>query len=75
VAVRGLTLKPENRASVREVLTGLLEEEDFRLRQAVIESLGVMDDVATRRVLSQYYPRARNPKERRAIEASTQTVP
>ncbi len=75
VAVRGLTLEPENRASVREVLTGLLEEEDFRLRQAVIESLGVMDDVATRRVLSQYYPRARNPKERRAIEASTQTVP
>ena len=53
----------------------LPDEENFRLRQAVIESLGVMDDIATRRTLSEYYPRARNPKERRAIEASMQSVP
>ena len=75
VAVRGLVIEPTNRSSVREVLSELLDEENFRLRQAVIESLGVMDDLATRRTLSEYYPRARNPRERRAIEASMQSVP
>ena len=73
VCVRGLAHQPVNRGAVREVLFSLFDEENFRLRQAVIESVGALGGLASRRVLTDYYPRSRTAEERRAIEASVQT--
>jgi hypothetical protein len=52
-----------------------LAEENFRLRGAVIDGLGEQDVIASRRALTEYYPRARTAKERRMIEAALRPSP
>jgi hypothetical protein len=57
------------------LLRELLAEENFRLRGAVIDGLGEQDVIASRRALTEYYPRARTAKERRMIEAALRPSP
>jgi len=75
VAVRELARDPLDRESVVALLRELLAEENFRLRGAVIDGLGEQDVIASRRALTEYYPRARTAKERRMIEAALRPSP
>jgi hypothetical protein len=68
-AVRQLARQPRNRVGNARALAEMLDEEDFRLRRAVVEAIAQMSDPASRSALRAYYPRARTADERRAIEA------
>jgi len=55
-------------------LVGLLETPSFHLRRAALRALARLANPATRHALSEYYPRARTPEERRIVEAALERV-
>jgi HEAT repeat protein len=67
-AVRGLGVRGRGNADVRRELAKLLETREYRLRSAVIDSLGALRDPAVLPALTAYYPRCADSRQRRAIE-------
>ncbi|MFT5287308.1 MAG: aminopeptidase N [Planctomycetota bacterium] len=73
VAIAELVKLARGRSSISKFLIDMLDEDDFRLRGAVVEGLGEFRDPATRRKLYSYYQEAIFPSEKRAIEAALGT--
>jgi aminopeptidase N len=71
-AVRTLAGRSENRVQTVRVLSQVLEDEDFRLRLAAIDTLSKLGDTEARGVLRSHLARALTASERRAIEANFQ---
>lgn len=72
VAVKALAKQSRGRARAAEAIAGTLGSSSFRLRNAAIDALRSMNEVAAKRALQTYYPRAVTGGERRAIEAALQ---
>ncbi|MDP6763344.1 MAG: M1 family aminopeptidase [Planctomycetota bacterium] len=60
---------------VRACLVGLLDTRLYRLRQAAVAALGVLDDERARRPLEALYRRSVFPRERRSLERILDLVP
>ncbi len=69
-AVAGLAKHGQLDKDARGVLIEMLNEQDFRLRGAVVRSLAEFKDGASRNALQKFYARSVFPRERRAIEAA-----
>jgi aminopeptidase N len=54
----------------REALIGLLDERDFKLRNAALVALGKLGDHRARTELQRFYEASVDPREKRAIEAA-----
>ena len=74
VAIVELAKLARGRASIADFLVSMLDEEDFRLRGAVVEALGEFKDPSTRSKLYDYYQSTVFPREKRAIEAALGTT-
>lgn len=70
VAVRELARRQGHLPTQVRAVAQLLGEEDFRLRQAVVEALAATRNEVSKQILREYYPRAVTARERRAIEAA-----
>jgi aminopeptidase N len=69
-AVAGLADRGQLDQRARKALIGMLKEEDFRLRGAVVKSLTEFKDGASRKALQTFYSESVFPREKRAIEAA-----
>lgn len=69
-AARRLAERPTERIAHSRALGELLDTRSFRLRRAVVEALAALNNPVSRELLADYYPRALNGEERRAIEAA-----
>lgn len=68
-SVRALCRGGNSTADTRIAIEKLLDDPDFRLRRAAIESLGSLRDQRVLDALDRAYPRLIDPRERRAVEA------
>jgi aminopeptidase N len=70
VAARQLGLRAAHLAEARDELIALLAAtQRYRLRGALIEALGSINDGVARQALTEHYARCVDPRQRRAIEA------
>ena len=69
-AVGGLTKLGQRDKAARAALIGMLDEDSFRLRVAVVRSLSEFKDAASKNALQRFYARSVFPREKRAIEAA-----
>ncbi len=69
-AVKELARRQGHLASSVRAIAELLNEEDFRLRQAVVEALAATKTPESKQILRAYYPQAHTASERRAVEAA-----
>lgn len=70
VAVTELARRQGHLASTVREIAELLDEEEFCLRQAVVEALAATRSPESKAILREYYAQARNASERRVIEAA-----